>query len=112
MARAPKLCSQPVQPKCLKKAVRQGRCELHQKVPFAGAKERWNALRPPGYNALRNRVAREAQGICEMTGCNNRGSSVDHIIAVVDGGTWTRDNLWLLCKDCHNQKRDGKQRRR
>lgn len=29
---------------------------------------------------------------------------VDHKVALVNGGTDTEDNLWLLCKECHYYK--------
>ena len=32
------------------------------------------------------------------------GMDVDHFMPVVKGGSDSMDNLWLLCKSCHNEK--------
>lgn len=110
MPRTPRICGEPVTPKCLNPVTRNGRCDSHQPTPFAGAKERWNANRPKGYAALRRRVIREAGGLCEN--CGQPGHEVDHIIPVAKGGTWARENLWLLCEQCHDEKSKKERRRK
>lgn len=114
MPRTPKLCGRPGKPKCLQTATVRGRCTDHQIAPFAGAKDRWKAERPKNYTALRNRVIREAKGLCEL--CGAQGAQVDHLKPVAEGGSWARENLQLLCTPCHKIKSDedakrGKARR-
>ena len=102
MPRTPRICGEPIKPKCLNIATKKSRCDSHQPIPFAGAKEKWNSKRPKGYNALHRRVIREASGLCEI--CARPGDEVDHLIPVAKGGTWARENLWLLCESCHDAK--------
>jgi 5-methylcytosine-specific restriction enzyme A len=108
--RTPRICGEPVQPKCLNPAVRNSRCNDHQPTPFAGARERWLAQRPKHYNRLRQRVIREAKGLCEK--CGSPGSEVDHKVPVAEGGSWARENLWLLCELCHETKSKKERRKR
>jgi 5-methylcytosine-specific restriction protein A len=113
--RTPKLCGWSGSPKCLKTATRQGRCGDHQFVPFEGAKDRWKANRPANYAATRNRVIRDAKGRCAI--CGGQGEEVDKIVPNAEGGSWTRENLRLLCKPCHDIKTEedaqrGRLRRR
>jgi 5-methylcytosine-specific restriction protein A len=112
--RTPKLCNWSGSPRCLKTAVSGGRCEEHKRVPFDGAKQRWNSNRPAGYETVRRKTIRRAKGRCEE--CGAPGAQVDKIIPQAEGGTWTLDNTQYLCKPCHDLKtqRDaqrGRQRR-
>lgn len=115
MSRTPKICGWSGTPKCLKTATVRGRCSDHEIPPYAGAKDRWKASRPKGYTALRNRVIREAKGLCRL--CGAQGAQVDHIVPDAEGGSWARENLQYLCNPCHKIKSDedakrGKTRRR
>jgi 5-methylcytosine-specific restriction endonuclease McrA len=55
--------------------------------------------------ALRDRVRREAKGMCQVRGCTRRGHTVDHIVEIRDGGpTLDRANLMLMCQPHHVEK--------
>lgn len=54
---------------------------------------------------LRDRVRREANGLCQRPGCTNVGRIVDHIRERQDGGAdLDRNNVELLCTSCHATK--------
>jgi 5-methylcytosine-specific restriction protein A len=42
--------------------------------------------------------------MCEVDGCPNPATEVDHITPKADGGTDDWDNLQSLCKSCHSKK--------
>lgn len=63
--------------------------------------------------ALRDRVRREAKGMCEWPGCRHRGRWVDHKKERRDGGAGLdRANCWLLCSSHHQIKTAAERRRR
>lgn len=100
MPRAPRLCS-----RCRKVATRGGYCDGHRPAPFtkgANARNRWLANRPGNYDGLRSKVIRRDRGRCVK--CGAKGTEVDHIRNVADGGRWVLENLQLLCEDCHQIK--------
>ena len=45
---------------------------------------------------------------CRECGKSNKETSleIDHIFPLSKGGTTTEDNLWVLCRDCNQAKRD------
>lgn len=49
--------------------------------------------------------ARDA-GICQKAGCDNRGSTVDHLLAKSRGGEHTWHNVVLMCAEHNNKKGD------
>lgn len=54
---------------------------------------------------LRDRVRREAGGMCQVPGCTQRGVIVDHIHEIKDGGAkLERSNCVLLCAAHHGTK--------
>ena len=99
MPRAPSLCGKSG---CMSSAVSRGYCQVHAPAPFEGAKDRWVAKRPPGYNKLRNLVFRLHRGRCAL--CGAPGAIVDHIQSVAEGGAWSVENLQLLCTECSSTK--------
>ncbi|MGW0930688.1 HNH endonuclease [Streptomyces sp. NPDC002644] len=37
--------------------------------------------------------------------CSSREQlEVDHLTPVAKGGSWEKDNLWTLCRNCHTLK--------
>lgn len=59
----------------------------------------------PEWIALRDRVRREAGGMCQALGCTRRGAIVDHVVEIKDGGAkLDRANTVLLCAPCHGAK--------
>jgi 5-methylcytosine-specific restriction protein A len=54
---------------------------------------------------VRVRIKSRANDCCEI--CGNRvryGGEVDHVVALVNGGTHSEGNLQFLCKNCHGHK--------
>jgi 5-methylcytosine-specific restriction protein A len=52
---------------------------------------------------VRNRVRRRDKWKCVL--CGKPGTDVDHIVELVDGGSWgDMSNLRLLCNPCHKRK--------
>ncbi|MEU5878192.1 HNH endonuclease signature motif containing protein [Spirillospora sp. NPDC047279] len=100
MARAPKLCAAD----CRGIATKGPYCDAHRPVPFAGAKERWNAQRPSNWRKLRADVIDAAGGVCDIEDCEEAGTDVDHIDPVAERGLWRLNNLQLLCKPHHKIK--------
>lgn len=45
-------------------------------------------------------------GFCCAHCCTSRDLEIDHIVALINGGTNDMDNLQLLCKVCNSQKSD------
>lgn len=61
----------------------------------------------PEFYKLRKVVKKRDQGLCvrcNYQGVIRAGHEVDHYINVAQGGTDTLNNLWLLCKHCHQTK--------
>jgi len=49
---------------------------------------------------------------CKKRGIITKGTLVDHIVAMNDGGEkWDEDNLQTLCDICHQVKRQGEKQR-
>lgn len=64
--------------------------------------------RPRDWYKRRERIKRRDKGTCVQ--CGGTGTHVDHIIPVSRGGSWSLENLQLLCVPCHSKK--TKQERR
>jgi len=63
--------------------------------------------------ALRDRVRRDAGGLCQVPGCNRRGHIVDHIVELKDGGApLDRGNTMLMCGSHHAAKTAAERARR
>jgi 5-methylcytosine-specific restriction endonuclease McrA len=58
------------------------------------------------WRRMRDRVRREAGGMCQWPGCTAHGRYVDHRVERgYDGGAdLDRENLWLLCASHHAKK--------
>lgn len=105
--RAPKLCC-----RCTKVATRGGYCDDHRPAPWtkgANARDRWLSQRPSDYGTLRSQCIRRDRGRCVR--CGDRGTRVDHIRPVSEGGRWVLENLQLLCESCHQIKTREEARR-
>jgi 5-methylcytosine-specific restriction endonuclease McrA len=63
---------------------------------------------------LRDRVRREAGGICQRPGCDRHGYIVDHIVEIRDDPSrkLDRSNLELLCQGHHVEKTNRERARR
>jgi 5-methylcytosine-specific restriction enzyme A len=69
----------------------------------------WDSSRrpkdPPGWQTLRAQVINKAGGICQHeSGCALKGSDVDHIVNLAQGGSHDLNNLQLLCSWHHKEK--------
>lgn len=91
---------------CPRPAVFRGRCMAH-------ARERERVTHPPErravYNARRwewvRRRQLNAEPICEVEGCDEYATDVDHIVPIKAGGPpYARENLRSLCGPHHSQK--------
>ncbi|WP_407691555.1 HNH endonuclease [Robbsia andropogonis] len=54
--------------------------------------------------AQRTRIRKRDCYQCRICSIAVRVGEVDHILALVNGGTNDDSNLWLLCYDCHRDK--------
>jgi len=55
------------------------------------------------WNYIRRTIRRRDHYTCVL--CGNRGREVDHIVELVDGGSWWEpSNLRTLCTPCHKTK--------
>lgn len=45
-------------------------------------------------------------GVCQIIGCDRRGSTVDHLLAKSRGGEHTWENVVLMCAEHNNKKGD------
>jgi 5-methylcytosine-specific restriction endonuclease McrA len=70
-------------------------------------------LLTPDWKAMRERVRREANGMCQAPGCRRPGRYVDHIVERKDGGAmFLRANLMLVCAPCHQVKTNAERAKR
>jgi len=85
------------------------RCSQHER-------SNWNRYKPahaPVYRTrqwtdLRKRVLRE-EPICAAEGCQERSTSVDHVVSLADGGEpYARSNVRGMCRH-HHRKRSSQQ---
>lgn len=87
------------------------RFQLHPKPAHGGKRpatvQRCKKYRTKGWEQTRQRIiARDAMQ-CQICGdlCIGKGNAhVDHVIAVVNGGSDDDDNLRLACASCHNSR--------
>jgi 5-methylcytosine-specific restriction protein A len=84
---------------------------LHPKPAHSGKSaatiERCKKYRTKGWEQIRTQVlARDGMQCQECQRlCIGKGEAhVDHIVAVVDGGTDEAENLILRCQQCHSRK--------
>jgi 5-methylcytosine-specific restriction endonuclease McrA len=56
------------------------------------------------YRRQRSAVIAEAAGRCEIRGphCSTIATTVDHVVALIDGGTHDRANLRAACAACNS----------
>lgn len=98
--RAPVRCTQ-----CKAIATHHGRCDDHQRKAWENPSANSQALTGRQRAMLREReLARHPYcGVCDED--TVRLLQLDHIVEVADGGAlMDPDNLWLLCKTCHEIK--------
>ncbi|MFC7719738.1 HNH endonuclease [Nonomuraea recticatena] len=101
MPRARSICSGEPNVRCLRVAVRRGKCSEHAPAPWAGSAR--NEERPTNWNTIRNLVRSRDKYTCRS--CGKQGAFiVDHIIPVARGGDWSMENLQVLCTECHDPK--------
>jgi 5-methylcytosine-specific restriction protein A len=88
-----------------------GYCDKHASLASWGKYQQQRGANP--YNnrkwyALRDRVKRRDQGLCQECKRNNivrAGTECDHIVSLSRGGDmYDINNVELLCKQCHNKK--------
>jgi len=59
-------------------------------------------------NKLRRQIIRERGYYCESCGCSEGEIHMHHKVRLMDGGKHTRNNVKLLCKECHQEAhKDG-----
>lgn len=66
-------------------------------------------------NYAKRYIARLRGAQCETCSKKGRGFHwlhLDHIVPLADGGTFTEENLQLLCPDCHTSKTSAENSRR
>lgn len=88
---------------CGARATGQGRCDQHQRKPWANPSTNTNTL-----TRYQRQQIHDDQLACEPQ-CRRCGATeqfeADHIIEITDGGTLTDPgNLQALCTDCHKVK--------
>ena len=62
-------------------------------------------LREKNLARIRDEMMREQKGLC--VNCNGRRLEMHHKTHRSQGGTDARDNLELICVDCHRRKHGG-----
>ncbi len=54
----------------------------------------------------RRALAARDRGACQKSGCDRKGSTMDHLVPKSRGGTHTWKNVVLMCAEHNNQKSD------
>ncbi len=103
---APKPCTQPL---CKSYAVKDGRCEQHQRKAWSSNQGKSSAERGYGskWRKIRERILKRDHYLCQeckRNGITTRATQVDHIINKANGGTDEDSNLQSLCYPCHKAK--------
>jgi 5-methylcytosine-specific restriction protein A len=93
-------CSDPT---CGELATHHGRCETHQRKPWANPSQHTRLIDPTQYNHWRQQVIRASNGRCAV--CGQPGKITDHITPVGEGGAlYDPDNGQYLCKTHNDDK--------
>ena len=67
-------------------------------------------IRGRKWMAIRERVMARDCGLCQTclrNGLTTIGKQVDHIVALINGGSNGDDNLECICESCHQDKTDA-----
>ncbi|MFD4905005.1 HNH endonuclease [Kitasatospora purpeofusca] len=88
---------------CTSVTVRDGRCDDHQVRRSWDRTSARNASRPGDWSSRRTRVLARDRFRCQRCGSRTE-LEVDHLVPVARGGSWEPDNLWTLCRTCHQVK--------
>ncbi|MFF1908633.1 HNH endonuclease [Kitasatospora sp. NPDC058218] len=88
---------------CTSLTVRDGRCGDHQLRRSWDRVSPRNATRPSDWASRRSKVLARDRFRCQRCGARER-LEVDHFVPVARGGSWEPDNLWTLCRPCHQVK--------
>lgn len=87
-------------------------CDAHRPVPKETQRAEYRkGYRDPAYYRERQAAIKRARGACERCGASGP-LECDHRVPLRDGGTNTRDNLWMLCPPCHGAKTRADRARR
>ncbi|MDX2639920.1 HNH endonuclease [Streptomyces stelliscabiei] len=117
----PTRCSAP---ECYDLATARGRCDSHQRQPWAGRDDKVAryGISSGAWRSLKARVDRRDNGHCYCCGgpaAEGETLELDHIVPVAEGGARTAlENLGLIhAEPCHAEKskreaQRGSQRRR
>ena len=102
----PKQCSSAL---CREYTTTSGRCDKHQRKPWASNEGKTSTQR--GYGAAWRKVRATALKrdkhlcqVCLKQGRYIEGREVDHIINKAQGGTDNLTNLQTICTPCHKAK--------
>ena len=99
-----RFCLEPGCPE-LVEGRRVTRCEKHTVV-----ESHWDRRRTPRtstgweWASIRKKVLRRDAHLCQVAGCGDHASEVDHIVALVDGGDDQLTNLRAICRAHHRIK--------
>lgn len=87
--------------------VQGGYCDDHKNMGYqrdVGSRERAKVYASIRWRGLRRTVLKE-QPWCNVLGCNNPATDVDHIQGLAQGGApYDRANLQALCAKHHGEK--------
>lgn len=98
MPRAPRICGTIG---CPEQATEQGRCDAHQRQPWAGSDRR--ATLPRHWHTIRALVLKRDHRRCQIRdkGCTLLATEVDH---VGDRDSHELSNLRAACTACHSHR--------
>lgn len=103
----PTRCGDPM---CGELATHRGRCDRHQRQPWANPSANGRALSGSDRRRWHNLIIK-ADTVCEQ--CGAQATEADHRIPISEGGAhFDPANGTALCRECHAQKTQLEQSRR
>lgn len=102
--RAPKVCGRPGCPNLTEG--RDPKCPQHTPSPFEGHRERRRQMTgvTSGWAEDKHRKRALERDRYRCVECGAEATEVDHIVPIMQGGTWALDNLQSLCDFHHRRK--------
>ena len=93
--------------RCRQYQTKDGRCDKHQREPWATDKSRHERGYGNAWDKLRKKVLERDHYLCKVcdnSGILTKGNQVDHILNKKRGGSDDMGNLQTICEPCHNAK--------